>query len=476
MCIMLEVFPNELCNDSILDSLHLDHSDKPKPIEAFLLTTGINCGVWAFDRYVLNADYAKIDFKSIGDNFNKGLVWDNDKMETNMIMHPYHGSLYFNSARSNGFNFWQSSLFSVGGSAMWEFLMENEYPSTNDIIATPIGGMVLGEVFYRTSDMLIDERTIGFERFKREFGVFLLSPMRGVSRLINGDLWRRNVESGRQFSIPSIKFEMSLGLRMTELNNCSNVGSGLVVGFDFEYGDRFDENSATAFDYFRVNMMFNVQKSQPLLGGVDISGRLFNSSLINEDYMNLNIGFYQQYGFYNQYSNSQNGHKLSFKYSTPASIGLGGMCYYKGYNWGTIEGECYLNGVILGAFSSDYYNVDNRDYNFASGFSIKFGASYLLPNEKIKLLLSHNLYKLYSWQGYGKEIDLSQVNSKSLNVQGDASQALINTTAITLKTIFNDDISASFSLLNESYRVNYKHYNDSRNNNLQGRILLNYRF
>ena len=100
----------------------------------------------------------------------------------------------------------------------------------------------------------------------------------------------------------------------------------------------------------------------------------------------------------------------------------------------------------------------------------------MLLNEKIKLLLSHNLYKLYSWQGYGKEIDLSQVNSKSLNVQGDASQALINTTAITLKTIFNDDISASFSLLNESYRVNYKHYNDSRNNNLQGRILLNYRF
>lgn len=30
---------------------------------------------------------------------------------------------------------------------MWELFMECEYPSTNDIIATPIGGAALGEVF-----------------------------------------------------------------------------------------------------------------------------------------------------------------------------------------------------------------------------------------------------------------------------------------------------------------------------------------
>ena len=142
-----------------IDSIKEQSYEANKPLEAVLLTSGINWGVWAFDRYALKADYAMISAKTIGKNFSKGFVWDNDKLETNMFMHPYHGSLYFNAARSNGFNFWQSSLFALGGSAMWEYVMESEYPSTNDIIATPIGGMALGEVFYRTSDLFIDERT-----------------------------------------------------------------------------------------------------------------------------------------------------------------------------------------------------------------------------------------------------------------------------------------------------------------------------
>ncbi len=70
-------------------------------------------------------------------------ILDNDHLNTNMFAHPYNGSLYFNAGRSNGYNFWQSELFAIGGSAMWEMFMECEYPSTNDIIATPIGWMPL---------------------------------------------------------------------------------------------------------------------------------------------------------------------------------------------------------------------------------------------------------------------------------------------------------------------------------------------
>lgn len=69
------------------------------------MTFGINMGVWAFDRYIRKADFAYIDFHTIKDNIKHGFVWDNDAMGTNMFMHPYHGSLYFNSARSNGYNF-----------------------------------------------------------------------------------------------------------------------------------------------------------------------------------------------------------------------------------------------------------------------------------------------------------------------------------------------------------------------------------
>lgn len=65
---------------------------------------GLNIGLWAFDRFALKGHYAYISLKTIGANFRHGFEWDNDHLNTNMFAHPYNGSLYFNAARSNGFN------------------------------------------------------------------------------------------------------------------------------------------------------------------------------------------------------------------------------------------------------------------------------------------------------------------------------------------------------------------------------------
>lgn len=101
------------------DSLDIAYySDKKKYLQAGIQVFGLNMGLWAFDRYLLKGDYAYINLHTVKDNFRKGFIWDNDNMGTNMFFHPYHGSLYFNSARSSGFNFWQSGLYAIGGSAM----------------------------------------------------------------------------------------------------------------------------------------------------------------------------------------------------------------------------------------------------------------------------------------------------------------------------------------------------------------------
>jgi hypothetical protein len=107
---------------------------------------------------VKRADFAKINFWTMGNNLSHGFVWNNDQFSTNLLGHPYHGGLYFNAARINGVNFWQSVPYTVAGSLMWEYLMENEPPSINDFIATPIGGMALGEMTFRLSGLLIDNR------------------------------------------------------------------------------------------------------------------------------------------------------------------------------------------------------------------------------------------------------------------------------------------------------------------------------
>lgn len=56
--------------------------------------------------------------RTIRDNLNTGFVWDNDVFIMNMFAHPYHGNLYFNVARSNGMNFWESAPNALGGSLM----------------------------------------------------------------------------------------------------------------------------------------------------------------------------------------------------------------------------------------------------------------------------------------------------------------------------------------------------------------------
>ena len=116
---------------------------------------GFNIGLWAFDRYVQHGDWAYINLNTIKENFKHGFIWDNDQLGTNTFLHPYNGSLYYAAGRSNGFNYWQSELFAIAGSAMWELFMECEYPSTNDVIATPIGGAVLGETRHDLSHHII---------------------------------------------------------------------------------------------------------------------------------------------------------------------------------------------------------------------------------------------------------------------------------------------------------------------------------
>ena len=54
----------------------------------------------------LDEEFPRITWHSIGHNFEHAFVWDNDNFNCHLFAHPYHGNLYFNSARSNGLNFW----------------------------------------------------------------------------------------------------------------------------------------------------------------------------------------------------------------------------------------------------------------------------------------------------------------------------------------------------------------------------------
>ncbi|HUP13258.1 MAG TPA: DUF3943 domain-containing protein, partial [Niastella sp.] len=135
------------------------------PALGILRTNVIN---WATSRYLFNFDWARISTETWKQNLRGPWVWDKDRFGINFIGHPHTGSMYFNEARSNGYNFYQSLPFTLAGSAMWELFGEKDPPSKNDIINTTLSGAFLGEVFYRISSNILDDRDRGASRVFRE--------------------------------------------------------------------------------------------------------------------------------------------------------------------------------------------------------------------------------------------------------------------------------------------------------------------
>jgi hypothetical protein len=153
-----------------------------------------NIFIWSFDRYGSNADFAKISPATWKYNLQKGWEWDVDRFGINFIGHPYSGTISFNAGRSNGYNYFQSFAFAVGGSLMWEYFGENTRPSYNDIVNTPVNGAFSGEILYRLSSNILDDRTKGMQRFSRELLAGLIDPMRGVNRLLQGKSFRKPIK------------------------------------------------------------------------------------------------------------------------------------------------------------------------------------------------------------------------------------------------------------------------------------------
>ena len=145
---------------------------------------------WVLDRYLAKESWAYISAATVRYNVQTGFTWDNDPFSGNQASHSYHGSVYFNAARTNGFSFWESAPFAFTGSFLWEMFLENQPASINDLVNTTLGGMVWGEGEYRLANMVLDNTASGFERFLREAGGLVLNPMSGFNRLIRGEMWK----------------------------------------------------------------------------------------------------------------------------------------------------------------------------------------------------------------------------------------------------------------------------------------------
>lgn len=122
--------------------------------------------------------------------FKKGPEWDHDKFIFNYVLHPYAGAAYFMAARSCGFNYFQSLLYSACISTIgWEFGIEAcmERPSIQDIFITPLVGSAFGEMFYKLKRNIVGhDYTLFGSRIIGNIVVFLIDPVNEVVNLFRG--------------------------------------------------------------------------------------------------------------------------------------------------------------------------------------------------------------------------------------------------------------------------------------------------
>lgn len=125
----------------------------------------------------------------------EGPEWDGDSPIFNYVLHPYAGAVYFMSARSTGFNYWQSLLYAACISTIgWEFGIEAcmERPSIQDIFVTPLVGSVIGELFYKLKRNIVshDYRLWGSPVIGN-IVAFLIDPVNEVIDLFRGNPARK---------------------------------------------------------------------------------------------------------------------------------------------------------------------------------------------------------------------------------------------------------------------------------------------
>ncbi len=445
---------------------------------AAAMAAGINVLVHSFDRFVLDEEFAQVTFNTIAANWRNGLVWDNDQFSTNLFAHPYHGNLYFNAARSNGLNFWQSAPYALGGSLMWEFCGEIEPPAINDLIATTFGGICLGEITHRISALILNDRSRGFRRFLREATATLINPMQGFTRIVDGDAGRVRRERFlyHDFSRIPVEFVMSAGARFLADDGGLFRGVRLpYLSFYLNYGDAFNTDNNQPYDYFTAKVSMSLSGQQPLINGVHLLGRLWSDIVYEGKEGQTLIGLFQHFNYYDSEPIKDGTALTPYRISEAAAFGPGILWQFPRVgNLSRLEQRIFADAILLGGTKSDYYNIIDRDYNMGSGFSLKSNTMMEFPHLG-RFVLNIEYYRIFTWKGYeGK--DLATINPLYLNAQGDRGNAQLlvfnPTFLVQLKHNVGIEISGSYYARN----THYKFYDDVKAKTFEIKSGLVYRF
>lgn len=450
---------------SVHDSLSLsapscDTVVSPRPWRALAEMIATNGVINLFGRYVMNEAFAKTTLNSIRHNLKSGFAWDDDNFYVNNVGHVYQGGLYFNAARVNGMGFWKSIPYTFVGSLSWELFSETEQPSINDMIITTLTGTMVGEVSYRLTPHLIDERVRGGKRFLREAVAGFINPIEGFHRLFSGRLWKVRATNEDEYACrdnSDVIATMGVGARCVWASGAFRGGAWQpVLSFDVEYGQTADgERHLTPYDFFDLNIRFAFGRKQHLASHLDLIGRLCSTPAMTGKKARGELGLYQFF-HYEDTRIPGDSTKSVFPFGEMTSVGPGLLLSFpKLVPRISMDQRLYLKGVLLGAVNSDYYHFYNRTYNMGSGWGALSSSRLTWENVGIMNLRLHYMH-LFTWKGYEPgSLPESVFDTNYLNVLGDKSEARVFSVQLHGKA----NLSKSMRLLlGASYYSRHTHY------------------
>jgi hypothetical protein len=368
---------------------------------------------WSFDRFVVKSDFARISWSTVGHNFEpNSWAWDNDPFQTNQLGHPFHGSVFFNSFRANGYSFWQSAAATAAGSYIWESTAENQAPAPNDFINTTFGGIVLGEMTHRLANKLINNHRRGFKRQLSEIGAAIINPMNGFTRLTNGQ-WGRVTESNQEADSSKISVDFDFGARSFRVTENNHLPGKNKFGFYGRVkllygtpGEKFTE----PFSNISITTEFG-QSDSTVINIVSVYGSITGWELewsnrtryllilsANYDYIH-NEAF-----FYGGQSVKLN---LFTEYDLPGKVKLN---------------TSFGAGPVILAAIPNRYPYNGRNYDYGPGIAFNGGGKIAIDN-----LSFSAIYK----GGWMHTVNGNQSNYFLHTVSGELSYSIIKELAIT---------------------------------------------
>lgn len=320
---------------------------------------------WATARWISKAEWAKVSTNDWWDHIERGWTYDGDNFVTNQFAHPYHGNLFFNAARTNGYDFWESAPFVMSGSLVWEFFGENTFPSINDWASTTLSGINIGESLYRISNVITDNTATGTERVLREIAGTLINPVRGFNRLLSGETAK--VFPNPADRLPGSSFiDLTFGARTFDEDGFKIVDERerqAIVSVSYNYGNPFDGDIKKPFAHFQTGV--SIASADQTLTSFYSRGILHGWDVSKSKNSHHVLGIFHAFDYWANPAFDMGATALSS--SLLSSFRLS-------EDW-SISSSISVGGTIMAATPTEFFiDPEGRDYDFGPGISTNLHA------------------------------------------------------------------------------------------------------